>query len=570
MLNALRSADLNGAVRDAAGDLDAARDVDAGQSDVVAAEDNVVPDEPGWFVIERAQRFSRSLLWQMQRRFFAERGLDAWSRNTVPHYITNNPALADALATVALGHLRDQARARPAATARAYIVELGAGSGRFAHYFLERLLPRLDASGLAAPVTYVLTDTIPALLEHWRAHPRLRKYVARGALDFALFDATRPAPLVLVEAGVTLGPGTAAAPLVVVANYVFDSIPCDCFRVTAGALAAEFATLSLPCEETDVTAPHLLDALALELSEQPIGEAYYGDPALDAILARYRARLGDTAFLFPIAALHCLAYLRTIGGGLLALVADRGIADERGLNGRAEPALDHHGSFSLLVNFHALAEYTRDSGGRVYQTSHRTPRLEVMALALGLPELALETACAFHDAVERGGPSDEFLVMKAVERHYDECTLAELLANLRFVHADPHIFWRCYPALVAAAGEAAEDERAEIGIVLARIWDTYFPIGEPDDLALALATVHFAMDEYEDARWYVGQSFRLCGPSSVSRLQLAKCHHRLGDRAQAALELDNILRHDPGFGPARELRAVLDAEAVRFAARPQP
>ena len=49
-------------------------------------------------ILQSRQRLSRSLLWQLQRRYFAQAGLDAWRSGTVPHYVTSNPFIARAYA----------------------------------------------------------------------------------------------------------------------------------------------------------------------------------------------------------------------------------------------------------------------------------------------------------------------------------------------------------------------------------------------------------------------------------------------------------------------------------------
>ncbi len=57
------------------------------------------------FLLEEKQRFSKSLLWQLQRQFFEQQGIQAWRQGTVPHYITSNPHIANAYAQVVLGFL---------------------------------------------------------------------------------------------------------------------------------------------------------------------------------------------------------------------------------------------------------------------------------------------------------------------------------------------------------------------------------------------------------------------------------------------------------------------------------
>src|SRR4051812_30311845 len=78
--------------------------------------------------IETEQRLSRSILWRLQRRYFDEAGVSAWSTTTVPHYVTCNPVLAHAYAAVIFGWLRDLRAGALDPDEPVTIVELGAGS----------------------------------------------------------------------------------------------------------------------------------------------------------------------------------------------------------------------------------------------------------------------------------------------------------------------------------------------------------------------------------------------------------------------------------------------------------
>src|SRR5437762_12505945 len=98
-------------------------------------------EEKQHFVLEQQQLFSRSLIWQLQDRYFAERGVEAWRQGEVPHYVTSNPTIANGYAEMVLAFWRDRGRLAPddPPDEPQTICELGAGSGRFAFHFLSRL-----------------------------------------------------------------------------------------------------------------------------------------------------------------------------------------------------------------------------------------------------------------------------------------------------------------------------------------------------------------------------------------------------------------------------------------------
>src|SRR5260370_7832056 len=99
-------------------------------------------------VLEQNQRLSQSLLWKLQRNFYEQQGIHAWSRgqNSVPHYITCNPFIARAYSKVVFAFLRDcQNPATPLSDGNHpfYILDLPSRSCRFPYLFLTTFLVNL-------------------------------------------------------------------------------------------------------------------------------------------------------------------------------------------------------------------------------------------------------------------------------------------------------------------------------------------------------------------------------------------------------------------------------------------
>ena len=110
-------------------------------------------------VIEDAVRFSKSGLWQAQRSYYDQQGVDAWT-DEVPFYVTSNPVIADKYARVTARFFQDWVNRFPESAGQTfYIIELGAGTGQFSFYYLKRitsLLERFRLSGIR--FCYVMTD----------------------------------------------------------------------------------------------------------------------------------------------------------------------------------------------------------------------------------------------------------------------------------------------------------------------------------------------------------------------------------------------------------------------------
>jgi tetratricopeptide (TPR) repeat protein len=527
---------------------------------------NPETDTPG--LVEQNQRLSRSILWQVQRDYFARQGIEAWRQGTVPHYITSNPFIASAYARVALGFLRDcQAGSPPLDPGQpVYILELGAGSGRFAFHFLKKFLAVFTRSALKGiRVKYVMTDFAEANLDYWQAHPWLGPWVEQGWLDFARFDAGHDRELRLRHAGERLAPGGVSNPLVVLANYVFDGLPQDAFAIQAGQLCESLVSLTSPQGEADLSAPDLLDRVQIAYAHRPLNGAYYDDPDWEDILRDYGARLVDTAFLFPCAALGCLRDLSALSNGrLLLLTADKGYSREEDLLGRGEPGLARHGSFSMLVNYHALGQYVRRQGGQVLGGDRCHNSLNVGAYILGgLPGGAVETGQAFAAEVEQFGPDDFYTLKKGIEKLYDALTLPQILAYLRLSGWDANILLGCMPTLLERVDSLSEPERQALSQAIQQVWDTYYPIGEKRDLAFELGMLLYSMSYYRQALDYFGHSTRLYGPDASTAYNMGVCHYGLRQLEAALACVNQALELDPAFGPARDMRIRLQWEINR-------
>ena len=200
-----------------------------------------------------------SALWRLQRAFYEAKGVKAWSEAIVPNFVTTNSFIARAYAKLILGLLRDTfevpprpmragERAPPAAggaypagtdpTQPVYIIELGAGHGKQGYLIVETLLRYRSFFPACAvkngvPFKYVLTDAFPGMVDAWRAHPSLKDFFDMGVLDVAVFDAERDTSLTCLIGGEVLAPGApqCANPLLAIANYTFDSLTTDAFRI---------------------------------------------------------------------------------------------------------------------------------------------------------------------------------------------------------------------------------------------------------------------------------------------------------------------------------------------------
>lgn len=507
-----------------------------------------------------------SIVWEIQRGFYESKGIEAWAPDGVPHYITTNPSIGRSYARTVFGFLRDvwaeRSRSRRVAP-DPIIVEIGAGSGQFGFHFLRHLDAMHQASRFAdRNYTYVMTDFAEANIAFWRSQPALAPFVDRGLLDFATFDAAAPGDVRLERAGTALG-DESGRPVVLIANYVFDSLPQDLLRTGPTGLAEDRVGVTSSQPEPDLTDPHVFDRVELEWTTTPFDHQRHADDAdVEPIVAWYAEHLLDASFLVPTAALRCLEHLRSAAGGpFLALIGDRG-HDRLGdlLDDQGPQVGLHGGCFSLPVNFHALGMWAEAHGGTALNASGGHHALNVTGLLCGLETTgATETIAAFGAAIEDAGP-DDFYTLQRVVLGADDLDLDALVSVLRWSGYDPVVLAATLPQLILQVEAAPEGAFSDVRAALLRVWDAHYPLPGALDTAFSIATVLYGMGFFIDALDFLERSLELDGPHEATYFNIGMSHYHLHRLEPALAMVRAAIALAPDFTQARNMEALIADE----------
>jgi hypothetical protein len=515
-------------------------------------------------VLEGPVPLSQSMVWRLQRTFYGDQGIAAWSRSHVPQAVTTSPIIARAYARIALGFWRDMQSALDPSQP-IYVVELGAGSGRFAYRFLKALTALLEDIPEPHPrFVYVMTDASSSVVEFWRDNPRLRPFVDAGTLDFAHFDLVALGPLTLLNTGVTLRNGEVANPVVLIANYLFDSIPQDAFTIKSGQLFAGLVSISASTPDLDLRAPDSKVKIAISFATDTVAidGATMTDPVLHQILEGYRQRLDDTTLLIPSAAMAGVRFFQQLAGRrALCLIGDFGDTREQDLRGHGPPGFGAGGGLWLPVNFHALGEYALGLGGRARHPRNRHVALNISMLLFGLPGTAFsEAELAYEDTIDRHGPDELSVLSRALAEHLPTLKLEAVLALLRTTGWDSDYVVRCVPFLIEALPTAEERLRQELLDSIQLAWEQYYPIGEPDDLPFGLGVLLHTLERYPAALEFFERSVRQFGEDPRTTLNMALTLYRLQRLPETLQWLDRTLALDPANEYAQSMRPSVAAE----------
>jgi hypothetical protein len=513
-------------------------------------------------VIEEGRRLSESLIWELQRAFYAREGLRAWKPRAVPFYITSNAFTARAYARTVGGFLRDLVAAgRIDRTAPVYLVELAAGSGQFAYLFLRRMAElQAQVPALAGlDLRFVMTDFAQGNIDAWEGHERLAAFREPGRLDFAVFDLERDHELRLRRTGVTLVAGAAANPMVVLANYAFDSTTQDAFQVRDGVLYERLTRVLSTRQERDLGDPDLLQRIQVRYDLRRVQGPRYDDARLLSLLERYRHDHDEASFLLPVGAFRCIRTFEGLSrGGLLLLTGDKAVTRDDELAHGRDPRFFVHagGCFSFLVNLHALGRYFQEAGGTALLLDRRDQRLQVAALLTEVPGATWdETRLAFRQSQEDFGPCDYHSLVFGLREQNATLSLPAILAQIRLGGWDYELVFSWREQIIKLAPQAPAWQQADLADALERVWDEYYPIQR--DLAFEIARIFVVLKRPEQAMRFAHESLRAHGPHYLTYLSIGYSCVLLGREAEATSWIERSLALNPDNAAAIALRDSL-------------
>jgi len=527
--------------------------------------------------LESFTQCSRSHLWKLMMSFYDRKGPESWSQGIVPHFITCNAFIGRSYAKVLLGFLRDcmspKSKTPLDPNEPMYIIELGAGSGKFSYFMLKALQEMKDVSDFPVDkIVYVMTDFTENNFKFWRDHPSLKQYFQSGHLDAGIFDAVNDRTITLWRSKKVLGPGVSKNPLCIVANYLFDTLYHDIFQVDGGELKEGLISVgSKRKEEPDPLEPDIIKRLDNRFQYVPITPDYYLDEDGDEVHFRrilrwyhehFRTNPAGASLLLPIGALRALRRLAAFSNGsALVISGDKGNNNPEHFTGLMDPHIAVHGSFSLMVNYHAIGMWFTSRGGFTLHNPQEEASLKVSCFvltagaeadkevkaeqdsdwlglaitskdydrSLDFPHLKV----AFNDAVDLFGPNDFFVLQKCLKEDAPNPPLKALVALLKLGDWDPDVFFKFRDAILNQVPNCGPKLRNDLCRGIPRVWSNYYMLDTDKDIAFEIGRFYYGIREYGEALKYYQESSRSVGQHHVTFHNEGLCFYSQGQLEEA-------------------------------------
>lgn len=492
-----------------------------------------MPSERKRKILESKKRLSESLLWNLQLLTYKQFGISAWTEKGVPSYLTSHPLTAFAYSQVALGYLRD-CLDQPSGFDRReplYIFDLGAGTGRFAFLFLLELIPAIRNSFHGEiNIRYVLTDVVPENLEFCRKHPLLKPWIDEGIIDLAIYSHTQKeleGEFLISKKAI---PQSLANPPVIIANYFFDTIPQDAFRVESGNVFEGLVTLTADVpEDFSPASLALISNLQCTYDYVPAEESSLSEDA--RYLIDIYKKTGDRLnFTIPTGGLQVVrTFSKLSNGRLLLLAGDQGVCTLKQLLAWESPVISLHGSFSFPVNYHALSLSFLKEGGAFLMPKYPDVTFVAIAGILGGLETSFpETKRAFVHCLDDFGPREYRDLVLSIELQKDIPTLAELFLLLKLGRWDPLNIHAFFEAIRLQLPKASNKDKDNIVAAIHEAWAKFYPQSNSEgDFVLNLGVLLYDMERYQEALVFFQRAQKLAGDTLSIRHNIALCERKI-------------------------------------------
>lgn len=508
--------------------------------------------------LEKGKRFSESILWQYQMDYFSKEGVNAWV-GQVPYYITSNLHIADTYALNILNYYRDLIRLGQHNTADpVYIIELGTGSGKFSFYLLKRLEALRDRYlPPEAKLLYIMSDFTESNIDFWQKQPQLQRYVEEGVLDFAQFNMISDDSIYLTESKRTLKKGDFSNGLMVLGNYIFDTVPHDAFHVRDNKLFDSKCYVETSKSNLDGNQPKDLSELNVVFKHQATKNPPedYNAP-LRKVMDYYVENVKQGSFLIPITGLRTLDNLNALAENkTMVLTSDKGYSSFSEIDGGPDPSVVFHGSFSMMVNFHAMALYNEYAGGQSY-VPPCLPGIRSIAMINGFTlEEMPGLKASLDDTFGLFSPAQYFNLHRYMRRDPIEIGLEEAISYLSINKWDPYVFRLLIARLSKTISDVPSEQLEILDEGMKSIDANFYQMPNDEDVKFDIGYYFHIRQQYDKAQAYYQESIKLFGEKYSTFYNLGVCYFETSQFDDSVMAFQKALLLEP---EQREAKKWLD------------
>jgi len=233
----------------------------------------------------------------------------------------------------------------------------------------------------------------------------------------------------------------------------------------------------------------------------------------------FRTSPSGASILVPIGALRALRRLAAFSNGrALVISGDKGNNNPDQFGGIMDPHIAVHGSFSLMVNYHAIGMWFTSRGGFALHNPQEEASLKVSCFVLtadsvtGAEDRGMEDEwlgdniqskdlerslafphlrVAFGDAVDVFGPNDFFVLQKSLKEDAPNPPLKAVVALLKLGDWDPDVFFKFRDVILNQVPNCGHKLRNDLCRGIPRVWNNYYMLDTDKDIAFEIGRFYY-------------------------------------------------------------------------------
>ena len=335
--------------------------------------------------------------------------------------------------------------------------------------------------------------------------------------------------------------------------------------------------------------PDIIGRLENLYNYQPVSSNYYleeeGDEVhFSRILKWYERYFRDTtegaSILFPVGALRALRRLSKFSSGRAIVISgDKGNNNPDQFSGLLDPHIAVHGSFSLMVNYHAIGAWFTSKGGFSLHNPQEEASLKVSCFVLtgtesdNMPSPSpssdsfLETEIChadkvrsidfpnlvvnFREYLDSFGPNDFFVMQKTLKEDSPNPPLRSVVSLLKLGDWDPDVFFKFRDLILNSAPNCGLKLRSDLCRGIDRVWRNYYPMDADKDIAFEIGRFYYGIREYQQALKYYAESSSTIGEHHVTFHNQGLCNYSMNNLVEALEQFRRAISLNPAYEKAK-------------------
>lgn len=484
-----------------------------------------------------------SAIWTMQKGLYQFHGPELWN-HCIPSWATNNNNVANSTNKFIEAFIKDYEQQYQQTNWS--IVIIGAGIG---------ILPYKISTYLSAAnktrnckIHLVISDCVNKNIDAWKRHPQLKPFIDEGTLVPIWLDADRGFNG-LKNLSDFRSEHKIISPLIVIANYVFDSLPQSIYEIDNGKVSVGLCTIKERGDSKQNAASRNINDLITEIRFENLHSRYNPDPIIDSYIASHVADDHNGQILVPSVAMRCLANLKKLANDNIVLIAtDKYLKPNH--NTKFHSYMTDHGPiFSLPVDPYALVHVLANNYNSNWMSEQwSNPIMTVSHISLSEPLTLSAVTEIMQDAKlsdSAAYASNTLHSLLTPDKTLKNLKLSEILATFEKLEWDIEIIG-LLPVEISNYFKPNPDLQPELNAALNKFSENIFIIPGQYSSAVILGFYAINNRQYTIAQKLFNLNIEVCGANAAAQLGLFRIAYKRKNILLVLRELGNflwLLRH---------------------------